>query len=104
VVCDCHYKHISFRPWNKWSRLREQRWKCHRQNGRNDCWGHARRALYLGKLYVGSIMPGSANHHPGEWRAWFMSDEDGEELGWFQTEAQAKTALEDRLEWALGLC
>lgn len=61
---------------------------------RADCWGHERCSYYLGALYVGSIMPGSGTYHPGEWRGWFMSDDEGGETGWFATADEARKSVE----------
>lgn len=70
---------------------------------KKDCHGHDARALYLGALFVGSIMPGFSTHHPDEWRGWFMQDEDGEETGWFKTENEARISVEDKLREAIGV-
>lgn len=34
-------------------------------------------------------------HEAKPWRAWLSSDEDGSELGHYETEAEARCALED---------
>lgn len=33
-------------------------------------------------------------HEAAPWRAWLSSDEDGSELGWYETESEARFALE----------
>lgn len=61
---------------------------------RPDCFGRAERALYVGGLNVGTVMH-HATGRQKSWRAWLMTDEDGEEIGWYMTEREAKDALED---------
>jgi hypothetical protein len=65
---------------------------------RRDAFGHNDRALFVGRLHVGSIM--YAKPHPREnrspnkvWRAWLMTDDDGSIVGWYATEQEAKVAL-----------
>ena len=67
---------------------------------RKDAFGHEDCALYLGDLYVGCIMHGAP--HRKAWRAWFMSGDDGAEVGWYPTDALARRAVEDRLSAALA--
>lgn len=57
---------------------------------KNDEFGRDRRALYLENIYVGSVV----GPHKGKWRAWFSSDADGSEVGKFDTEQEARDALE----------
>jgi hypothetical protein len=64
---------------------------------RKDCYGREASALYLGGLYVGSIIPGMTKHHPGKWRGWFMSDDDGNETGWFDSPNKARDSVEKAL-------
>lgn len=65
-----------------------------------DSWGHERCALYLGALYVGHIQRGAHNHF-GKWRGWFMSDEDGADTGWFDTDDEARKSVENLLRAAI---
>ena len=72
--------------------------------------------LFVGQLYAGSVMRvvpekwreiGLAEGTPAfmhnsrlestPWRAWFMSDEDGEPLGFFETPQQAQQAVSDHV-------
>ena len=64
---------------------------------RKDCWGKEAHALYLGDLCVGCIMSGSTNHHFGEWRGWFNSDDEGNETGWFAAAEEARHSVEKAL-------
>lgn len=71
---------------------------------KKDTWGKEAHALFIGGLYVGSIMESHATstHHPGEWRGWFMSDDDGDETGWFPTADAARHSVEKKLAEALA--
>lgn len=71
---------------------------------RADCFGKSFHALFLGGLYVGSIMQAthSITQHPGEWRGWFMDDDDGNETGWFVTADEARASVEAKLRAALA--
>jgi hypothetical protein len=66
---------------------------------RKDCFGRDAGALYLGDLCVGCIQGNSdtAQWHPGEWRGWFQSDEDGEQTGYFKTAEEARHSVEKKL-------
>ena len=64
---------------------------------RNDSFGNPMAALYVGNAFIGVIQnivhPGmSTKKKP--WRGWFMSDVDGESVGWFETADEARTAVE----------
>lgn len=66
---------------------------------RKDGFGKDACALYLGGLCVGHIM-GVSTHPPhlaGQWRGWFMDDDDGHATGWFPTAEQARTSVEAKL-------
>lgn len=70
---------------------------------RRDAWGKERHALYLGKLYVGSIMYYQGSEmNGGDWRGWFMSDDDGDSTGWFVTDYEARASVEAALATALN--
>jgi hypothetical protein len=64
---------------------------------RDDAWGNSDRALFVGGLYVGSVMhtPTNPNRVGQTWRAWLMTDDDGVSVGWFPMEQEAKDALAD---------
>lgn len=64
---------------------------------RKDCWGKDARALYLGGLCVGSIMPGSQIYKDGQWLGWFSNDDEGNETGWFPTAEEARASVEKAL-------
>ena len=86
----------------------------------NNAFGKERTALYIGNLYVGGIMRvvpedwrGARVKNPNmmefyvkresaPWRAWFMSDDEGDEIGYYATDDEARTALEDHLASAIG--
>jgi hypothetical protein len=59
---------------------------------RKDAWGEEGRALYLNGLCVGFVQ-----RHKTKlvlaYRAWIMSDDDGQSIGWFPTEDMAKAEL-----------
>lgn len=62
---------------------------------RDDAYGRPLNALYAGNLYLGRV-----NRLPHEtrgtlWRTWLMTDESGNDVGWFGTEQEAKDALAD---------
>jgi hypothetical protein len=65
---------------------------------RKDGYGHEDHALYLGGLYVGEIMQ---LHHNKKWRAWFMNDDEGNEVCRFDTAFEARIAVESALLQAL---
>lgn len=50
-------------------------------------------------LFIGKICCGNVVQYPegtrlvGKWRGWIMNSDDGEEIGNFPTEAEAKAAL-----------
>jgi hypothetical protein len=58
-------------------------------------------ALYLGSLYVGGIL-WVHSLEPAPWRAWFMSVDEGEEIGSFANPDDARKAVEKALVTALG--
>lgn len=94
---------------------------------KKDEFGRERHALYLGRIYVGSISrmvspgwrewehiknpkpsPGGPerqaqhrkwleDHDAKPWRVWFMSCEDGDEYGWYATDDEARQTLEARV-------
>ncbi len=64
-----------------------------RLNWRNDCYGDPDMALYIGGLNIGHILLSHQPRDTGQWRAWLMTDEDGESIGWFETKEEAKVAL-----------
>lgn len=62
---------------------------------RKDGFGKEAHALYLGGLCVGTIMNSThPDYHCGEWRGWFMSDDSGDETGWFATAEDARASVE----------
>lgn len=62
-----------------------------------DEFGRPNNTLYLGRIYVGSIMHWANERRAvTPYRAWFMSDSDGDEIGWFATHQEAMDALIDR--------
>lgn len=74
---------------------------------RKDVYGKERAALYIGGLYVGSIMQWksvlhSDDKHNGMWRGWFMNDDEGDQVGWFPTADEARAAVERALTAALS--
>ncbi len=77
---------------------------------RADEFGKPERDIYLGSIYVGgvwhypvSVLPFTNEYQPREkpWRAWFMNEADGSEVGWFATEQEARDALVDAVLKAL---
>ncbi|HXP51271.1 MAG TPA: hypothetical protein VN922_15035 [Bacteroidia bacterium] len=61
---------------------------------------YCRETLYLGKLYIGHVYPVGYGHT--KWDAWFVGeDDDGISLGWFDSETEAKLAIERALFEAL---
>lgn len=66
---------------------------------RKDGFGRDAQALYLGDLCVGHIQSPYKHSptHPQEWRGWFMSDEDGDATGYFQTAEDARHSVEQKL-------
>jgi hypothetical protein len=65
---------------------------------RQDSLGREDHALYLGSLYVGSIV---RLYHSEKWRAWFMNDDEGNDVGRFETAFEARLAVERALLKAL---
>ena len=65
---------------------------------RENEFGDPDQALYLGALYIGEIM---LLRHVGKWRAWFMSDPEGHEIGRFDDAFKARTYVEETLLKAL---
>jgi hypothetical protein len=65
---------------------------------RRDSFGREDHALYLGGLYVGEILQ---LHHNKKWRAWFAKDDEGDEVGQFDTPFEARLAVENALLKAL---
>src|SRR4051812_24449669 len=59
---------------------------------REDEWGNPERALYLGRLRVGSVMQIRVAK-PKQFRAWIQDSEEGLTVGWFATEQEARDAL-----------
>lgn len=70
---------------------------------RKDGFGKEAHALFLGDLYVGHINGQSqfASYKPNQWRGWFMSDDDGNETGWFPTAEEARGSVEKALFTAI---
>lgn len=69
---------------------------------RRNAFGDEDHALYLGGIYVGSIIPTKASGGP--YRAWLATDEDGERIGddkWPTVEA-AREALFEAARAALA--
>lgn len=65
---------------------------------RKDGFGKDHQALYLGGLWVGSIMYLTDRNGLGTtWRGWFNCDDDGDETGWFPTAEEARTSVEQKL-------
>ena len=62
---------------------------------RKDEFGNVDRALYIGRLYIGHIMhcPKHPRRPDAPWRAWLMTSDEGDEAGWYASEADAKAAL-----------
>jgi hypothetical protein len=59
-----------------------------------DEFGRSGRALYFMSLYAGEVQ--HVPNHPRQgstWRAWAQTGPDLNELGWYQTEDEAKAAL-----------
>ena len=50
-------------------------------------------ALFIGNARVGAIMFWKNRQ---QWRAWFMYDDEGDEVGWYATVDEARQALEIR--------
>jgi hypothetical protein len=65
---------------------------------RKDGSGGVDHALFLGDLYVGGILQLQRNK---KWRAWFMNDDGGNEVGRFETAFEARLAVESALLKAL---
>lgn len=75
---------------------------------RNDGYGQGRHALFMGGLYVGHILEwrkyATDSHiHNGKWRGWFMSDDEGDETGFFATADEARASVEAALAAALNV-
>lgn len=52
--------------------------------------------LHVGKIYVGCVSFTSRNNdEPKSWRAWIMRDNDGETIGYYDSEQKAKDELID---------
>ena len=64
---------------------------------RPDGYGKPGRALYARDLYLGQVMhvPTHPRRQGQTWRAWLMTTDEGEEVGWYPTEQEAKEALVD---------
>ncbi len=72
---------------------------------RPDGYGNPGRALYARDLYLGHVTHWTypdPSHRATPWRAWLMTDEEGEEVGWWATEQEAKDALVDAALKALN--
>ncbi len=70
---------------------------------RADGFGEPLQALYLGDLYVGAILHiRSGERSQAPWRAWFMSDDEGNSIGWFTDPDDARKAVVTALIAALG--
>jgi len=67
---------------------------------RKDGFGNPEYALFLGDLYVGSIMRLS---HNGKWRAWFMDGDEGNEVDQYDQPDDARRAVENALIEALPM-
>ncbi|OGT54425.1 MAG: hypothetical protein A3E01_02945 [Gammaproteobacteria bacterium RIFCSPHIGHO2_12_FULL_63_22] len=61
---------------------------------RKDCYGNERAALYLGKLFAGSIMQFNNSNR----RGWFMFDDEGSSTGWYATDDEARKSVEAALD------
>jgi hypothetical protein len=64
---------------------------------RKDGYGREDHALYLGGLFVGEIMQLDSK----KWRAWFMNDDEGHQVGLFDNPLEARVAVESALLKAL---
>lgn len=64
---------------------------------RADGFGNPEFALYANNLYLGEIMhvQKRPNYKERPYRAWVMTTDDGEEVGWYPTIQAAKDALVD---------
>lgn len=64
---------------------------------RKDGYGRPERALYAGGLYLGEVMclPTNPRLSGAIWRSWLMTTDEGDEIGWYMTEQEAKDALVD---------
>ena len=60
--------------------------------------------LYMGGVWIGRVVHFSGHNHRtrGGWRAWLMTDDDGREVAFTETESAAREALEDAAREALG--
>jgi hypothetical protein len=62
---------------------------------RKDSFGSDDCALFLGSLFVGQIM--QLYHRNEKWCAWFVSVDEGNEIGRFDTAFEARLAVESAL-------
>lgn len=70
---------------------------------RPDKFGTPARALYFRGLYAGDVRHAVMNFADGKsWRAWAQTSPEGEEVGWYHTEAEAKAALLTEATRAVG--
>lgn len=60
---------------------------------RDDPYGHKKNALCIGTIYVGDVNEHWHTAASKQWLAWLMADCDGQEVGRFATEQEAKDAL-----------
>jgi hypothetical protein len=63
------------------------------------------RHLWLQGLWIGQVIRWGAHGPEGRketpYRGWLMTEEDGDEVGWFKTEDDAKIAVKEAAEAAL---
>ena len=69
---------------------------------RENEFGVADRALYLGRIYVGEVHDVSTYHPLTPWRGWVMMESDGVSIGMFATIEDAKAAVETAAREALA--
>ena len=63
---------------------------------RPDGFGRSGMALYARDIYLGEVSELTHHQRPEHrWRAWLMTDDSGDEVGWYRTEQEAKDALVD---------
>lgn len=70
-----------------------------------DSFGKANCAVFIGDICAGHVMEHYARTKQGlpAWRAWIMrKDDDGEDLGWFDTDDLARAALVAAVREAIG--
>lgn len=71
---------------------------------RDNEFGARKRALYLMSLYTGEVqhVPNHPQKDGATWRVWAQTSADSAEIGWFQTEDDAKSALFNEVMRALN--